>query len=239
MHLGEFEGPLDVLLQCAREQKVDLLQISMADLCDQYLQFIERTIASRLDLASEYLVMASYLTYLKSQILLPEPDIEAEETINHTRLALVQLHQIQQLGQLLHNHPQLGREFYTRGMAQPLALVKKSLFYADINELILAYAYIRGKRNNKFLSIVPTRLESTEVALKRLEALLPRVVDWLKLDDSFDKKYPTTLEARSALAASLCALLELTRDERTELRQNHYKSPLEFRAHRGEVMRHE
>ncbi len=232
--INNFEGPLDLLLNLARAQQVDLRQISMTQLCDKYLEFIDKSAAQHLDLTAEYLVMASYLTYLKSQLLIPQDQIDEPEEFTLTRQALLILSEIQEKARELQARPQWGSEFFTRGMAQNIMIFKKSLFNTEINELILAYAYCRGRQKIGNLAILPTNLESTEIAIQRLELLLPKLREWINMEQSFDKKYPTKLQARSAFAATLCAILEMNRDAKIQMRQADFFGNIEIKAKKSE-----
>ncbi len=233
LQLGAWEGPLDLLLTLARGQKVDLAEISILALVDQYLDFIRDARALSLELAADYLVMAAWLAYLKSALLLP-PDPEAEP--DPQSLALKLQFQLQRLdamrdaGARLLARPQLGWDNFTR--AAPEGLKRETLARYDTSyfELVAAYGAIRA-RNSKSVHVVRRRaVMALDEAIERLEALIGASIDWTDLarflpGDLADEGY-----ARSVLASSFVAALELTRLGKASLSQGAAFTPILVRA---------
>src|SRR5580693_4657931 len=152
-----FEGPLDLLLTLARQQKVDLAKISILALADQYLSFIEAARKMRLEIAADYLVMAAWLAYLKSRLLLPELNpaegASAEELANALARRLRRLEAIRQVAEQLLNRPQLGREVFARGQPEPIAEIKRPEWTATLYDLLSAYAVQRQKQARSFVRV--------------------------------------------------------------------------------------
>src|SRR5579872_6752024 len=152
-----FEGPLDLLLALARQQKVDLAKISILALADQYLAFIEQARKLRLELAADYLVMAAWLAYLKSRLLLPEQHeadgVSAEEMASALAQRLRRLEAIRRVAEQLLNRPQLGREVFARGLPEPIAEVKKPEWSATLYDLLSAYASQRQKQARAYVRL--------------------------------------------------------------------------------------
>ena len=233
LQLGSWEGPLDLLLTLARSQKVDLAQISILALVDQYLAFIRDAKALSLELAADYLVMAAWLAYLKSSLLLP-PDPEAEPDPHD--LALKLQFQLQRLdamriaGAALLARPQLGWDNFTR--AAPEGLKRENIAVYDIGyfDLISAYGAIKA-RNSKSIHVVRRRaVMALDEAIERLERLLGQSLDWTDLarflpGDLADEGY-----ARSVLASSFVAALELTRLGKASLSQGAAFAPILVRG---------
>ena len=184
LDLDGFEGPLDVLLSLAREQKVDLARISILRLADQYLEFVQRIRQRHLDLAAEYLVMAAWLAYLKSRLLLPEPEPEevgelcAAELAEVLAFRLRRLEAMQAVGNALVKRPRLGREIFVRGEPEVVPVQTHSLFDVQLFDLLKAYADHVVRTSVRTLHIEAPDLYSVEDALKRLERMLGSLPDW-------------------------------------------------------------
>lgn len=220
--LDGFEGPIDLLLALARSHKVDLARISILALADQYLAFLERARVRNLDIAAEYLVMAAWLAFLKSRLLLPEPEAEdeedAQELADALQRRLVLLDAIRKAAALLEARPRLGRERLARGMPEGVRVQHDDRFALGLFELVDAYRRTRPADRDAPLVIRPPRLHSLQQALRRITALLGGP-DWQDLARFLPDDDGDPLFRRSALASSLVAGLELARDGQAEIRQ--------------------
>jgi len=233
LDLDGYEGPIDVLLALARDQKVDLRKISILALADQYLAFISRARQLRLEIAADYLVMAAWLAYLKSRLLLPEPDTEGEPTGAELAAALAfQLQRLQAMkdaGARLMALPQLGRNFLARGEPERFKVIQRPVFTASLYDLLKAYATYPGRRQDGSLRILPTDLYSMDDALKRLGGLIGKAVEWTTLASFLPQGLAGGLVRRSAIAATFAASLEMARSGRLKLRQDRAFGPLYLR----------
>jgi segregation and condensation protein A len=218
-----FEGPIDVLLALARDQKVDLTRISILQLADQYLAFIACHLRQHLELAADYLVMAAWLAFLKSRLLLPVPSEEDEPTGEEMAAALAfqlqRLEAMRRWGKLLMERPHLGRDFFPRGAPEGIAEVARPVWEVGLYELLKAYADIKRRSTVTTLQIEAPDLYSVDVAIHRLEMMLGKLPRWSTLL-SFLPPGLRGLVGRSALAAHFVASLELCRQGRVELRQD-------------------
>jgi segregation and condensation protein A len=235
LDLDGFEGPIDLLLSLAREQKVDLARISILELAEQYLAFIERARGLRLEIAADYLVMAAWLTYLKSRLLLPEPPADEEPGAEELAQALAQrlrhLDAIRRVAADLLGRPQLGAERFSRGMPEGLALRRTSRFRATLHELLAAYVEQRLRAGRPTLTLTAPPVFRVEDALKRLSRLLGGP-DWQNLTAFLPPDLVEPQLRRSALAAHLAASLELARTGMIELNQTGPFGPIFIRRRR-------
>lgn len=239
LDLDGFEGPIDVLLTLARDQKVDLARISILDLADQYLAFVARARRLRLELAADYLVMAAWLAYLKSRLLLPEPEGEDEPTGAALAAALAfqlqRLEAMQNAGARLMRLPQLGRDFFARGAPEESRVVHTSVFTVTLYDLLSAYAQQADRGTGATLRIEPTDLYSMDDALKRLGEMLGHAPDWRSITSFLPPEFQGGVRARSAMAAMFAASLELVRTGRAQLRQDGAFAPIYLRANIGSI----
>ncbi len=240
LDLDGFEGPIDVLLNLARDQKVDLTKISILELADQYLDFIARARRLRLELAADYLVMAAWLAYLKSRLLLPEP--EGEEEPSGAELAAALAFQLQRLeamqtaGAKLLAMPRLGRDFFARGAPEGIQVVRRPVIKLSLYDLLKAYGAIAKRGQTGLLHIPPSDLYSMDDAMHRLRAMLGHEADWRVLTSFLpDDPGSSRMRQRSALAATLAASLELVRARRADLRQDTLFGPIYLRPVSGET----
>jgi segregation and condensation protein A len=230
--LDGFEGPIDVLLALARDQKVDLTKISILQLADQYLAFVARASKVRLELAADYLVMAAWLAYLKSRLLLPEPAVDDEQPTGAEMAAalafqLRRLESMQDAGVRLFARSLLGRDVFARGAPEPVEVVATIHFETKLYDLLRAYGEIRNKTEAAApLEIAQAELYSVEVALERLRDLLGRMPDWQTLSSFLPTGLQDSLVMRSALAATFVATLELVREGKLMLRQSGFYEPI-------------
>jgi segregation and condensation protein A len=234
LDLDGYEGPIDLLLSLAREQKVDLAKISILALADQYLAFIDRQRQLRLEIAADYLVMAAWLAYLKSRLLLPQPVLEDEPDAAEIAAALGHrlklLEAMQTAGRRLMARPRLGYDWFLRGAPEGLAMVPVPVWRLGLYELLRAYADSRRRTTVSVLAIEPSVFHSMDDALKRLARFLGRVPDWRELTRFLPDERGGEERHRSALAATFAAALELARGGRVELRQDRAFGPLYLRS---------
>lgn len=223
-----WEGPLDLLLALARSQKVDLRQLSILQLVDQYLTYVNEARELKLELAADYLVMAAWLAYLKSALLLPrDPEIEPspEEMALRLQLRLERLAAMREAGARLVARDRLGRDVFTRGAPEGLKTVRKSRWQAEIYDLISAYGQISA-RTRPVMHIVAVRPVMTlEDAIQRVSELIGQRIDWSTIE-SFVPEGASGLYRKSALASSFVAALELAKQGRVEIRQKSAFAPL-------------
>ena len=228
-----FEGPLDLLLALARQQKVDLAKISILALADQYLAFIEEARKMRLELAADYLVMAAWLAYLKSRLLLPEQHpsegISAEEMANALARRLRRLEAIRQFAEQLLNRPQLGRDVFQRGQPEPIAEVKHPQWSATLYDLLSAYAARRQIRSRSVVRVAKRTVWSLAEAREALERLIGQTMDWSPLDQYLVAYMTDPSTVTTVLASSFAAALEMIREGRLEAHQQGAFSPLYLR----------
>jgi len=234
LELDGYEGPIDLLLALAREQKVDLAKISILALADQYLDFIARQRRLRLEIAADYLVMAAWLAYLKSRLLLPQPTDDDEPSA--AELAAVLEHRLRLLaamqaaGARLMSRPRLGHDIFPRGMPEGLVVVAVPVYELGLYELLRAYGEHRRRNTEVVLAIEPSAFHSVEEALTRLSAFLGHLPDWRELTNFLPEELRGELFLRSALAATFAATLELARRGRVELRQDRTFGPIYLRS---------
>jgi segregation and condensation protein A len=232
--LEGYEGPIDVLLTLAREQKVDLTKISILQLADQYLAFIAAARRLRLEIAADYLVMAAWLAYLKSRLLLPEPAPEEEPSGAEMAAALAfqlqRLEAMQLAGLRLMARPQLGREVFARGAPDGLRLVSRIVYDVSLYDLLKAYGDSRRHAGGAVLEIRAAELYSMDEALERLGRILGKVPEWRGLMSFLPHDLRGGLVGRSAVAATFAASLELVRSGRLELRQDMAFGPIYLRS---------
>jgi segregation and condensation protein A len=232
LELGSWEGPLDLLLALARNQKVDLREISILALVDQYLVFIHEAKALKLEIAADYLVMAAWLAYLKSCLLLPrEPHVEPspEELALRLQLRLERLNAMREAGVRLLARDRLGRDVFIRPDPEGLRVIRRAKWDASIFELIQAYGAVKA-RTAPVMHVVSRRLVLTlEEAMARVSRLIGSAIDWTMIErflpDAQDEDY-----RRSALASSFLATLELARQGKLQLKQDEPFAPLYVRA---------
>ncbi|MDJ0896742.1 MAG: ScpA family protein [Alphaproteobacteria bacterium] len=237
LDLEGFEGPIDLLLSLAREQKVDIVQISILELADQYLGFVNAARRLHLEVAAEYLVMAAWLAFLKSRLLLPPPEDEdgpsGEELAAQLALRLRRLEAMRDAGSKLVARPQLHQHFHPRGAPEGLSVTTTPVFEATLYDLLTAYASLRQKEQARTLTIARTNLFSIDEAVERLSRLVGRVPDWEELQSFLPDLPQSGVEApllnRSALASTFVASLELAKSGRLELRQSAAYGPIYLR----------
>jgi segregation and condensation protein A len=235
--LEGYEGPIDVLLSLAREQKVDLTKISILALADQYLAFIAAARHLKLEIAADYLVMAAWLAYLKSRLLLPEPpgpeEPSGEELAALLTHQLLRLEAMREAGARLMAMPRLDRDVFGRGAPEGLPRKLIPHYEATLLELLRAYGDQRQRKENAVLRILPPELYSMDDALERLGRMLGRMPEWRNLVSFLPAGLAHGLIGRSAIAATFAASLELARAGRLELRQDRAFGPILLRSAPG------
>ena len=234
LDLQGFEGPLDLLLALARDQKVDITKISILQLADQYLAFIGQARTLQLELAADYLVMAAWLAYLKSRLLLPRDESADEPTGAEMAAALTfQLKRLEALREVagrLMARPQLGQDRFVRGAPGETAVVSSVVLEVSLFDLLSAYARNRQRVEHTVLRIAePAELMSIEDARKRLKALLGNVPDWTDLVNFLPPELREGLSVRSAVASTLAASLEMARSGEVQIRQDSAFGPILLR----------
>jgi segregation and condensation protein A len=233
-----FEGPLDVLLALARAQKVDLGKISILALANQYLSFIEQSRQMRLELAADYLVMAAWLAYLKSRLLLPEPvapqGMSAADMATALALRLKRLDAIRSAGARLFERPLLGRDVFGRGDPQPIAEIRRPEWSATLYDLISSYATERQRQTQMRVRLAKRTVWSLAEARAILERLIGTSCDWSRLDAYLITYLVEPAMRATVLASSLAAMLEMTREGAVEVHQAAAFEPIYVRRRPAE-----
>ena len=229
-----FEGPLDLLLTLSRTQKVDLMRISILELAQQYLDFVERAKALRIELAADYLVMAAWLAFLKSRLLLPpDPADEGpsgEEMAAHLAFQLERLQAMRDCAARLMARDQKGRDFFVRGIPENFETVRTVNYTANLLDLMQAYSRIRTR--DEFRPFVMDRNDifTMEEALERMRGLIGFAVDWVDISSYLPDGWGASpMRRRAATASTFAASLELAKAGKVELRQSETFAPLELR----------
>src|SRR5690348_13142535 len=232
LNLDGWEGPLDLLLSLARAQKVDLAQISILQLVEQYLAYLADARALKLEIAADYLVMAAWLAYLKSCLLLPkdpEADPSPEEIALRLQMRLQQLDAMREDGARLLGRDRIGREVFVCGAPEGLRLNRKAAWQVRDFDLFAAYGAVRA-RTQPALHVVHARAVMTlDEAIERVSKLIGRALDWTFLE-SFLPASQDPQFRRSALASSFVAALELARRGRLDIAQDEPFAPIKLKA---------
>lgn len=219
-----FEGPLDLLLHLARNQKVDLTQISVLELARQYLGFIEKARALRLELAADYLVMAAWLAFLKSKLLIPEPKVEGEQSGEELaailQFRLKRLEAMRDAGARLINRNRLGRDVFARGMPETVIVEKTNDYTASLYDLLTAYAQQRQREAVSHVEIARRAVWSLTDAREILRKLVGDMGEWTAIDKFILAYVATPQMRRTAVASAFAASLELVRERVVDIRQD-------------------
>lgn len=231
--LEGYDGPIDLLLNLAREQKVDLSTISILALAEQYLDYINSARSLRLEIAADYLVMAAWLAYLKSRLLLPnvqEDEPNPAEMAEALKFQLMRLEAMQNAARNLYELPQLGTDFFARGVPEKMVVEEKPVYYLPLYDLLSALGAPQRRRKPDNYDIQPTKLYSMEESLLRLRRMLGGGPDWDSLFSFLpNMKGHEGLQARSAIASTFAAVLELVKEGQVELRQSQSFSTIYLR----------
>lgn len=231
LELDGWEGPLDLLLDLARRQRVDLRAISILALVDQYLDYIDRAEALRLELAADYLVMAAWLAYLKSAMLLPKEEQEdpsPEELALRLQLRLQRLGAMREAAARLMARDRIGRDIFLRGAPEGLRTDRKTHWACDWFALVQAYGQVRARTTPAVHMVRDRPVMTLETALDRVSAMLGVRVDWIRIEEFVPTGGDPRLR-KSALASSFVAMLELARLGRAEIAQDDPFGPLALR----------
>lgn len=235
LELDGYAGPIDVLLELARDQKVDLKHIRILDLAEQYLEFVREARALRLELAADYLVMAAWLAYLKSRLLLPETGTEEEpsgaEMAAALKFQMQRLQAMRDAGEKIILLPQLGNDVFARGTPERPRTRTTTTYDATLFDLLKAYGRQRAKAGPKSLQIHRTELYSVDQAVARLSAMLGRMPGWRSLSSFLPRDLrQDPLLRRSALASTFAATLEMCKAGRLRIRQDGNFGPIYLRS---------
>ena len=233
--LDGFEGPLDLLLTLSRTQKLDLMKISILQLAEQYLEFVEKARSLQIEVAADYLVMAAWLAYLKSRLLLPpDPDTNeptGEELAAHLAFQLERLQAMRDVAAKLMARDQLGRDFFARGIEEKVEKIRRIKYQASLLDLIQAYARIKTK--DEFLPFVMDRddVYTLEQALERMRGLIGYSIGWIDISTFLPDGWTSSASRiRAATASTFAATLELAKSGDLELRQSDNFGPIQFRS---------
>ncbi len=231
--LGAYEGPLDLLLDLARKQKVDLARLSILALAEQYLLFIETMRERRLELAADYLVMAAWLAYLKSRLMVPSTASDDQPTgemmAAMLQFRLKRLEAMRNAAAQLVNLPRLGREVHARGAPEPIEVARHSLWDATLYDLLKAYALQRERGVPKEYQPFARTVWSLQEARDILARLIGESSDWIALDAYLDRYLTSPEQRRTATASSFASSLEMARQGQIELAQAKSFGPLYMR----------
>ncbi|WP_127070973.1 segregation and condensation protein A [Pelagibacterium lentulum] len=233
-----YEGPLDLLLELARKQKVDLSGISVLALAEQYLAFIETIRKQRIEIAADYLVMAAWLAYLKSRFMVPQQDNDeepsGEEMAALLQFRLARLEAMRDAASTLMNRSRLGIAVFGRGMPEPVSTTRHSLWEADLYQLLRAYAAQRERGIPAEYAPAQRTVWALQEAREILERLIGQSFEWVALDSYLAQYLARPEERATALASTFTASLELVRLGKVELRQTTAFGPLHVRRRQGE-----
>ncbi len=229
-----FEGPLDLLLTLSRTQKVDLRRISVLELARQYLAFVERAKALRLELAADYLVMAAWLAFLKSRLLLPPDPTEdgpsGEDLAAHLAFQLERLQAMRDCAARLMARDRLGRDIFARGIPEDVARLRRISYTATLLDLMQGYARIRTRDDFRPFVMDRDAIFTMEQALERLRGLIGFAGTWTDISSYLPEGFATDpARRRSATASTFAASLELVKEGRAEIRQSDTFAPIELR----------
>jgi len=244
LKIDGYEGPIEVLLELARNQKVDLRHVSILQLVRQYLEFVERAKALKLSLAAEYLVMAAWLTYLKSRLLLPkeevlEDELTGEEMAEALQFQLLRLGAMQKAGEELFQGNILGRNVFARGMPEDMPVNDNVRYDVSLYDILNAYGKIQRRKEHSEYKPVPFDLMSMDEAAERLMKMLgnlPRNGSdksqsvWATLESFLPEDRVNPLFSRSSIASTLTAGLEMVKQGRADVRQDGLFRPIYLRA---------
>ena len=233
-----FEGPLDVLLTLSRTQKVDLKQISILDLVKQYLEFVQQARELRLELAADYLVMAAWLAYLKSRLLLPEE--ENEDELSAEELAARLTYQLQRLGAIrdraaeLMSRNQMGRDMFARGAPEPVIVTRHHTYELSLYDLLKAYSEQKTRGAVADIRIHKRAVYTLDKAIERLSEMLGLAIDWTDLEQFMPSDIDDPQIIRSAKASMFTTSLELAKNGKADIIQKQLFGPLFIRGRKQE-----
>ncbi len=242
LSLDGFEGPIDLMLTLAREQKLDLYKLAILPLAEQYLAYIAEARRLRLEVAADYLVMAAWLAFLKSRLLLPvleqpKDEMDPAAMAEALKFQLLRLEAMQKAARQIQEYPQLGSDVFMRGIPEPVEVEEKPVYFLPIQDLLTAIAAPSRRRKPETYSISPTRLYSLEESVSRLRHLVGASPNWGVLQAYLPDVVAAEqiLEVRSAIASTFAATLELVKNGELELRQDGTFAPIYMRKREAEA----
>lgn len=241
LYLGGFDGPIDMLLTLARDQKVDLTRISILSLATQYLDFIEKARELRLELAADYLVMAAWLAYLKSRLLIPQEELKqaepsAQELADALQFQLRRLEAMRKVANDLFHLPRLGYNVFARGEPEGLKTDYIAKYDMTLYDLLKAYGDIKQRQKNSVYKLTPVKLFSMEEAIERLEAMLGKIPqEWVSLFMFLPAGITEGIVKRSAVAATFGGALEMAKRGLIHIQQEKNYAPIYIRRPKEEA----
>ena len=222
LNIDNYEGPLELLLDLAKSQKVDLMKISIAQLADQYIAFIDK-VKKNLEIAADFLVMASWLAYLKSRLLLPEDDddeFSASKMAEKLKLQLRKLEFIRLLSDQLMNKKQIGVDIFLRGIKEGIKTKNTPKYSVSLYELIKSYADFKRRKNFSSINITKMPTYTMEEAIKRITSMFSKLKDWVDISELIPQSFKIKKKLRkSGYAGSFVAGLELVREGKVLIKQ--------------------
>lgn len=238
LDIDGYEGPIDILLTLARDQKVDLTKISILELAEQYLTFINAAQRLRIELAADYLVMAAWLAYLKSRLLLPatggEDEPSAAELAARLAFQLQRLEAMRKVAERLFAREQMGQDFFRRGDPERMPVIRSSVFDLSLYELLSVYGAHHQRQEANTYEINPMDVFSIEDALIRLRSLIGDVPDWAVLTSFLPEGIRNALSYKSAVATTFVATLELARTRQISIRQSGTFEPIFIKTYEND-----
>lgn len=238
LDIGGYEGPIDILLTLARDQKVDLTKISILELAEQYLAFISAARRLRIELAADYLVMAAWLAYLKSRLLLPatgeEDEPSAAELAARLAFQLQRLEGMRKVSEQLFARSQMGQEFFRRGDPERMPVIRSSVFDLTLYELLSVYGAHHQRQEASTYEINPMEVFSIEEALVRLRSLVGNVPEWTVLTSFLPSGLRNSLSYKSAVATTFVATLELAKSRQISIRQSGTFEPIFIKTYEND-----
>ncbi len=222
INIPNYSGPLEVLLDLAKNQKVDLAEISITKLADEFLSFIKNDKSLNLEIASEYLLMATWLAYLKSKLLLPEvedDDFKALEVAEKLKLQLKKLELIRILSDQMLKKKRLGVHIFTRGMSGGIRSINTPIYDVSLYELLKSYSSLQMQKNFRKINIPKLPVFSTEEGIKQIKNNFHKITDWKNINELIPKFYFSKGMQRTGLAGIFAACLELTKEGQTKILQ--------------------
>ncbi len=232
LDLDGFGGPIDLLLELAQKQKVDLMQISVVALADQYLSYIKEVQALELEVAADYLVMAAWLTYLKSKLLIPDDEDEEEQSSEYMAQLLVfqlkRLEAMRNAGQVLFKRSILNQDIYSRGRGQGIRIKRQYEFDLKLHDLLTTYGRLHAQQGSSdYAPPERPRIFKIEEAIQRLGTMLGLAHDWVAMDDLLPlEELKDFIMRKSAVASTFGAFLELAKQGRIDLKQDELFGPI-------------
>ncbi len=223
VNIPNFSGPLEVLLDLAKSQKVNLAEISITKLADQFLEFIKNNENLNLETASEFLLMATWLAYLKSKLLLPEDeedDFKAQEVAERLKLQLKKLELIRILSDQMLQKKRLGVDIFTRGMKGGIRSINTPIYDISLYDILKNYAGLRMQKSFQNITIPKLPVMTTEEGIKQIKNNLDKINDWVDIYDLIPKFYLKNQMKKTGIAGIFAASLELTREGITKVSQN-------------------